>query len=273
MKVGLIGCGTIGSAIATAIDEGRGGETGLTIIYDIEGEKAPKLAKALANKPMIAEHFEELIEREEISLVIEAANQSAVRQYAARVLEAGKDLMLMSTGALVDGELFGEIKYRAEKGDRKVYVPSGAIAGLDGIKSASVARIDEVVLTTTKPPKGLEGAPYIVEHKIDLYDSNDAKIVYRGSATEACKHFPKNVNVAAALSLAGIGSEETEIQVVSDPNIERNIHEIRVRGEFGKLTIRAENYPSPDNPKTSYLAVLSAIATLKKITAHVIVGT
>jgi len=273
LRVGLIGCGAIGTTLAQAIDSGRAGKIHLTIVYDSIPQRSKNLVRGLSKKPKIAEKPEQLIKNEGVDLVIEAASQDAVRQYAEKVLRAGKDLMLMSVGALVDYKLLSRIRSLAERTGRRVYVPSGAIAGLDGLRAAAIGRIYEVVLTTRKPPKGLKGAPFIKQKKIDLDAINVAKKIYEGTAQEACKFFPDNVNVAAALSLAGIGPKKTIVRIVADPGINRNIHEISVRGEFGELRARIENVPSPENPKTSYLAAVSAIANLRKITENILVGT
>lgn len=273
MGVGLVGCGSIGTVLAHAIDEGKAGDAWLVYVYDLKAEKCKKIAGELRGKPRVARTFRELIECEDVGLIIEAASQDAVRQYALKALKAGKDLMIMSEGALVDSRLTDKIMSFTRSAKRRVYLPSGAIAGLDGLKAAAMGKIDEVALKTRKPPKGLRGVPYIEEKKIDLDAMVEPTVIYEGSAEEACRLFPENVNVAAALSLAGLGPEKTMVQVVVDPTIQRNVHEVTVRGEFGTLKVRTENVPSTLNPKTSALAVLSAIATLKKITRHFQIGT
>jgi aspartate dehydrogenase len=273
MGLGLVGCGAIGTVLAHAIDEGKAGDSRLVYVYDLILSKSEKLASELSHKPRIAKDFRELIECKDIDLIIEAASQNAVRQYALKTLKAGKDLMIMSVGALVDSELTNEIRSFIKGTQRKVYIPSGAIAGLDGVKAAAINKIDEVILRTRKPPNGLKGVPYIENKKIDLNAVKEPTTIYEGNAKEACTLFPENVNVAAALSLAGIGPEKTKVQIIVDPTIQRNIHEIHVKGDFGKLTVHNENVVSPHNPKTSALAVLSAITTLKKITENLQIGT
>ncbi len=259
--------------LAHAIDQRRTGNTRLVVVYDRAFEKSQHLASKLLSKPRIAKTFDEFIEADGLDLVIEAASQGAVRQYASKVLKAGKDLMIMSVGALADSELREEIRRSAYSTEKKVYIPSGAIAGLDGIKAAVIGGVNHVTLTTKKPPKGLIGAPYFEQIKMNPNELKEPKVIYEGSALEACRLFPANVNVAAALSLAGIGSEKTRVRVVVDPTIRRNIHKINVEGEFGELEVCIKNVPSPDNPKTSYLAALSAIATLRKITEPMLIGT
>jgi aspartate dehydrogenase len=204
---------------------------------------------------------------------VEAASQEAVRDYAKAILNSGKDMLIMSVGALADHKFLDELIAIAQAKGAKIYLPSGAIAGLDGLKSAKEAGIEEVTLTTRKPPKSLVDAPYVKEKCIHLKNLKKEMLIYEGPAREAVKFFPANVNVAASLSLAGIGPEKTRVRIIADPKIDRNIHEIFVKGEFGELEVKTRNVPSPENPKTSYLAALSAIATLKKISNNIQVGT
>lgn len=273
LGVGLIGCGAIGTVLACAIDKGWTGNTNLVMVYDLMAEKSKILRDRLACKPKIAENFEELVVCEDIDLVIEAASQGAVRAYAAKVLKAGKDLMIMSVGALVDQELAEKIRLCAMENGKKIYIPSGAIAGLDGVKAAAIGKVDSVILITRKPPEGLKDAPYIKKKNIRLEKLKNPTLIYEGLAHEACKLFPANVNVAAVLGLAGIGAEKTKVQIIADPSIKRNIHIIKVKGEFGELKVQTKNVPLVDNPKTSCLAALSAIATLKKLSEPLMVGT
>ncbi|MCS7123907.1 MAG: aspartate dehydrogenase [Candidatus Bathyarchaeota archaeon] len=271
LGIGLIGCGAIGAILAKAVDEGRAGDACLVVVFDENLKKAVDLAQKLKSKPKVARNFNELIECEDVKLVVEAASQEAVKAYAIEVLRAGKDLMVMSVGALVDSKLTSEINRIAKENGRKIYVPSGAIAGLDGVKASAIDKIEKVVLTTRKPLKALSDNLYFKEKfggKVE-----ELTVIYEGPALEACRLFPANVNVAATLSLVGVGAEKTVVRVVADPALERNVHEIEVKGEFGDLVVRVENVPSRENPKTSYLAALSAIATLRKITEPIVIGT
>jgi aspartate dehydrogenase len=208
-----------------------------------------------------------------VDLVIESASLNAVRLLVPRALEAGCDVMILSVGALADEELRKKLFRLAQQNNCKLYFPSGAVVGIDGINSASAAEISSVTLTTRKPPSGLAGAPYVVCKGIELEKIETETLLFEGSASEAVKAFPANVNVAATISLAGIGFERTKVRVIADPALSRNVHEITVEGEFGKFFTRVENLPSPENPKTSYLAALSAISTLKKILNPVKIGT
>ena len=269
LKVGVIGCGAIGTEVCMAIDRGVVNAQ-LAAVHDRSGENCERLLAALGKKPAISSP-DELISSADI--VVECASAQAVREFGAAVLESGKDLMVLSAGAFTDNGLLKRLTEVARTNNCKIFIPSGAIAGIDGLKSASVAHVNKVTLTTTKNPKGLKGAPFVEKNNIDLDSFREKTLLFEGSADEAIAAFPANVNVAISLSLAGIGKENTNVRIFVDPGAARNIHEIQVEGDFGKFTCRIENVPSPGNPRTSYLAALSAIATLKKITEPLQIGT
>jgi len=260
LKIGLLGCGNIGLIIAKAVDSGVIRGT-LSIVYDIDPAKSKKLASTLKKKPRIADSFEKLLDDAEI--IVEAASQKAVREHALKALTAGKHMLVMSAGALLDEKLFQGMVSAAEKNSANIYVPSGAVCGIDGVKSASVGGIKSVLLQTTKNPHSIKGFEHIRRRRV----------IFDGPASKAVKLFPANINVSAILSLAGIGAQKTRVRIVADPKVKRNTHEIFVSGEFGRLYSRADNMPSPDNPKTSYLACLSAIKTLNEIECAVRIGT
>ncbi|MCX6677498.1 MAG: aspartate dehydrogenase [Methanothrix sp.] len=268
IKIGLVGCGAIGTEIAKAVDCGAI-DANLVAVCDHNPATAMELIDSLQHKPVKAK-LEELVSLSDV--VVEAASQKAVPAVARAALEKGKRLMIMSVGALADREFYAEVKALAKEHGSRVYLPSGAISGLDGLKSAGVGRIRSVTLTTTKNPIGLKGAPYIIENKIDLDLLAGPTLIFEGSALQAVRAFPANVNVAATLFLAA-GEGEVHVKVVADPGIHVNRHEIVVEGDFGRISTLVENIPSPRNPKTSYLAALSAIATLRSIVEPVKIGT
>jgi len=259
--------------IAEAIDGRTAGDVELIVVYDLIPERAEKLASSLTKKPIVAKDGDELLKNKHIQIIIEAASQEAVRQYTIKALTLNKDVMIMSTGALLDDDLLQQMSDLAKDKGRRVYVPSGAIVGLDNVKSAAIGRIEEVTLTTRKPPPSFQGAPFVERGKIDLSSFKKPTVLFEGSAREAVKLFPQNVNVSASLSLAGIGADKTKVIIIIDPKAKEIIHEVRVKGEFGELQTKTINKPFPANPKTSYIAALSAIATLRKISGSVIVGT
>ncbi len=274
LKVGLIGCGAIGTSIAEGIRDGKAGEIELNAVCDIEELRMKSLEEKLSNRNLIKTTKPEvLIKLKNIDLVIEAANKSIVEFYSESVLRSGKNLMIMSVGALNDKNLYHRIESLAREYGLKVYIPSGAICGLDGVKAAANARLERAEITTTKHPKSLAGAPYLEDYGIDITRITQTKVIFQGKADEAIKGFPKNVNVAVALSLASMGVDQTTVRIIADPMATHTIHEISVTGEFGELYTKVRNIIHPENPKTSYLAVLSAIRTLRNINDPIQIGT
>jgi len=267
LRVGIVGCGTIGSILAKACKSDLKNRVKLSGLCDIDESRAAALKKKLRlDAPIVS--LEKLIKRSD--LVVEAASGKIASFVAKKAISAGKDVMAMSVGGLLgNNKLFGI----AEKKGCKIYLPSGAICGLDGVKSAASGNIRSASITTRKPPKGLMGAPYIKKKRINLNAIKSDKVIFQGSANEAIKAFPKNINVSAALSTAGIGAKKTQVKIIVSPGCKSNIHEIRLNGDFGTIYTRCENVPSKENPKTSALAALSAVATLKGITTGLKVGT
>ncbi len=266
-SVCLVGCGSIGTIIAEYLDSDSAFD--LSYLLDSDASAAKKLSGKLKSGPII---IRELAEMDDVDLVIEAASQDFVRQNGKAVL--GKsDIMVLSVGALADEKLLGDMKKTAEENGKSIYIPSGAIPGLDGIKAASIEGLENVLLTTRKPPESFEDSSYVKKKGIEIKSIKEPMTIFEGSAEEAALMFPRNVNVSIALSLAGIGAEKTRVRVIADPSVERNVHEIEANGDFGKMELRTENLPSPKNPRTSYLAALSAIAMLKGMTGSIQVGT
>lgn len=269
MKIGIIGYGTIGRMLARAIEEGVTGNASLVAVMDIF-EESPFSDREDA--PLYTNDIDVFLSAG-MDLVIEAASQPVLQKYGPLILQSGKHLMAMSLGAFADADFFEEMSRLALQHGCRVFLPSGAIGGLDALSAAALDEIDEVTLTTTKPPSGLRGADSSLSPEIDLDAITEPTCIYEGPAIEAVKRFPKNVNVAAALSLAGIGFEKTRVRVIADPVGERNVHRIEAKGRFGEFSLEFRLYPSPTNPKTSYLAPLSAIRTLKNITQSIKIGT
>jgi len=261
-RIGLLGCGAIGTQIAVAIDTGMI-PAQLTHIFDVDKTKAEILVTKLKQKPEIVDNAH-LLSSNPLDLVVEAASQDAVGDNALSILQNRKDLMIMSGGALLDESVFEIISDACKEFKKTVYLPSGAISGLDAIKSVR-NELDTVTITTTKHPNSLKGAKFFETSKVELNEISKTTTIFEGTASEAVRLFPKNVNVSALLSLAGIGSHETIVKVVVDPNTKKNTHQILAEGKFGKITTTIENVPDPNNPKTSRLAILSAIETLRSI--------
>ena len=256
-KIGIIGCGAIGTGIAEFIQQRLRHKARIIALCDIDPKKADRLSRKIKPIPITTD-IENLIKKSD--LIIEAASVSVSGKIASRVVSQKKDVIIMSTGGLLKkGFLF---KKARSKGCN-IHIPSGAICGLDGLKAAGIGTIKKVTLTTRKPIKGLKGAPCLKNKDIDKIKKET--IVYNGNAEDAIKYFPQNINVAATLSLSGIGPGHTKVKIITSPKYTRNIHEVEIEGEFGRLFTRTENVPSKKNPKTSQLAIFSALAKLKEV--------
>ncbi len=239
-KVGILGCGAIGSLIARAVDEGIV-KCDELILYDNNPEKTSDLRKSLHVKSQIVESVEEMIGNAP-NVIVEAASQQAVKEYLHKILEADIEIIIMSVGALMGMQFLG----------RRIHIPSGAIGGIDAVRSAALAGINVISLTTRKNPEVLKT------------DRNAETIIYDGDAEMAVRLFPKEMNVAATLALA-VHPKKVKVQVISDPKVNRNVHEIKVVWTNGEMTFRFENDPHPDNPGTSSLAAWSAIRLLEDL--------
>ncbi|MBS7633112.1 aspartate dehydrogenase [Candidatus Bathyarchaeota archaeon] len=238
--VGIIGCGAIGTLIVEAAGK-KIVPCDRLILFDLDVLKAENLAKLSRLPTQVVHSLEEMVQLKP-AVIVEAASQQAARQYSRLILSAGIELVVMSVGALLDFELK----------DSRIHFPSGAIGGLDALSAASLAGVEEVVLTSRKNPRTLD------------LDNRSRRVVFEGSAKEAVARFPREMNVAAALALT-VGLDRVKVQVVSDPEVQRNVHEVQVKWRHGDMLLRFSNEPHPDNPKTSALAAWSAIALLKEI--------
>ncbi|QLH07262.1 aspartate dehydrogenase [Nitrosopumilus ureiphilus] len=260
-KIGLLGCGAIGTQIALAIDSGKIPGM-LTHVYDVSKETAIELVSKLNSKPEIVENSH-LLSSHSVNIIVEAASQDAVKDVGLSVLQNKRDLMIMSVGALLDESIYAILSDACNHFKKTIYLPSGAIAGLDGIKSVK-DELESVSITTTKHPHSLKGAKFFETSQIDLDAICSPTTIFEGTAKQAVSLFPANINVAALLSLSGIGSEKTIVKIIADPDTDKNTHHIEAEGKFGKMNFTIENFPDSNNPKTSRLAILSAIETLRK---------
>ena len=259
-RIALLGCGAIGTQIALAIDSGKF-PAQLTQIYDQTRDSAERLASRLKNRPTIVENSH-LLSSGPVDLVVEAASQQAVKDVGLSILQNKKDLMVMSVGALLDDAIFEVLSNASKEFSKKIFLPSGAIAGLDALKSVK-DELESVSLTTTKHPSSLQGAKFFETSEINPEKIEKATVIFEGTAEEAVQLFPANINVAALLSLAGLGSKSTKVKIIADPNTTKNTHEIIAKGKFGEMSFSIQNEPDQNNPKTSRLATLSAIQTLR----------
>ncbi len=264
-SIGIVGCGTIGQALMRAADSG---ELNVAVagVTSRGEDKAHEFLGSLNNPPPYLSR-EQLIDKAD--LLVETAGGHIVAELAKETFAAGKDLMVISIGALLE---YPEIIEEARKTGCRLIAPSGAIAGLDGIKSACTGRVDQVTMISRKPPIGLEGAPHLIENEISLDGLTEETEVFSGTAREAVKGFPANLNVSAAVSLAGVGADRTMVKMLAVPGLERNCHDIEVLGEFGVLRIHIENVPS-ENPKTGKLTAFSIIRSVQDAVDPFRIGT
>ena len=267
MRVGLLG----GGAIARLFLEQRASDGE---IVAIAGRSAASRGKALAREfgvPFVIGAKELVAARP--GVVIEAASHEAVREHAEALLSEGIALIVLSGGALCDDALRARLERASIERRTPLYVPSGGIGGLDALKAACAAGVDEVSIAVTKPPAAWKGIAYVERMNIDLDRLGGPVTLFEGSAREGVPHFPANVNIAAVLSLAGIGFDRTRLRVVADPALRFNTHFITVRGRTGTIELRFESVPSPDNPKTAMLACYSALAAFRQFSSPVRYGT
>ncbi len=242
MRIGIIGCGSIAHEIARHHE--------ISAVYDIH------LGKCSDIPARVCVNFDELLSSSD--LVIEAASPQAVREYAMRVVSADKDMLIMSVGGLADREFREELFEEARKRGTRIYLPSGAIGGLDIIRAARIAGLDEVRIRSTKNPRALG------------VDCTEKTKIFEGTAEEAIRRFPRSTNVTVLLSI--VSGMDVRVEVYADPDAKENVHEIYIRGRFGEASIEVRNVPSERNPRTSYLAALSPISVLEFIDSSVIAG-
>ncbi len=205
--------------------------------------------------------------------VLEAASHEAVREHLVALLDAGITTVVLSAGALVDDRLRKSAEAAAERSGARLYVPSGGIGGLDALKTACLAGVDDASIQVAKPPAAWKGIPYVEARGLRLEGLTSPLTLFEGSAREGVPHFPQNVNIAAILAMAGIGLDRTRLKVIADPGLTLNTHTIRVAGRSGRFKLVLENVPAPENPKTSWLACYSALAALRELRSSTRYGT
>ena len=272
LRVAIGGFGAIGKVVAEALDRGPDGRgiDGLSLA----AVSARDIARAATAMAGFAREVPVLpLGRlwEVADIVVECAPAAHLRDIAEPALAQGRTLVTLSCGALLDNFDLVEL---ARRHNGRILVPTGALLALDAVQAAAEGGgINSVHMVTRKPPAGLEGAPYLVDRQIRVAGLTAAKCVFTGSAREAARGFPANVNVAAALALAGIGPDKTTIEIWADPGIDRNIHRIEVEADAARLSLQVENVPSLENPRTGRLTPLSVIALLRKLTSPLAIGT
>jgi len=266
LRVAIGGFGAIGRVVAEHLDLGI---DGLTLVA-VSARDTARAAAAMAGfaRPVPVLPLARL--GDEADIVVECAPAALLRELAEPALAHGRMVMVLSCGALLDQFDLVDL---AQKHGGRILVPSGALLGLDAVVAAAQGGIARVHMVTRKPPQGLAGAPYLEENAIDVVGLSEPKRVFAGTAREAARGFPANVNVAAALALAGIGPDRTTIEIWADPTVTRNVHRIEVDAEAARFSMQIENVPTQENPRTVRLTALSVIAALKKLSASLAIGT
>ncbi len=262
MTVAIGGLGAIGLAVAQALDRGI---PGLELVA-VSARTDPAAKLAGFRKPPEAVDLAGLARAD---IVIEAAPAAVFELIAGPAIAAGRLFVPSSVGALLPRMHLVE---QAKASGARIIVPTGALLGLDAVRAAVEGEVDSITIETRKPPTGLVGAPYLVVHGIDVLAIRQPTVIFEGNAFDAAAGFPANVNVAAALALAGIGPERTRVKIWADPGVDRNIHTIRVEAAAARLTMTVENVPSESNPRTGKLTPLSVIACLRGLTATLKIG-
>jgi aspartate dehydrogenase len=265
-KIGIIGCGTIGAALAKVIEKKAFPQASLAFLCDRIPDVAAALCHDLRRRiPLVT--IPVLIKKSDV--VIEAASADVSGEIARESLKQGKQVLVMSVGGLLRENL----ERMALGSPGRLWIPSGALAGVDALLAAHQGKIRSVRLVTTKPKIALGDAPYFRNRKFPSLREGKPVRVFKGSARQAVLAFPQNINVAAILSLAGIGADKTQVEIWAAADSKLNQHEVTIEGDFGRIAAVTQNVPAPDNPKTSYLAVLSAMATLRRILSNTMIGT
>ena len=267
LRLGIGGLGAIGMKVAQVVD--AGGIDGFTLAAVSARDQArarTKLASLRSKPPVVG--LGDLAELADV--VLEAVPAAHFAAIAGPAVARGRILMPLSVGQLL-GHM--HLVEEARRTGARILVPTGALLGLDAVRAVAEGPVESVTIRTRKPPKGLAGAPYLLANGISMDDETAPKLVFRGSAREAIRGFPANVNVAVALSLAGIGPDRTTIEIWADPGVTRNTHTIEVVSEASDMTMTIANVPSVETPATGKVTALSAIAALRRLTAPLVVGT
>lgn len=267
LTVGIAGLGAIGMKVARTLDRGEIAGMALAAVSARDLDRATVRVADFHAPPRVV-GAEDLAAHTDI--VIECAPKAIFETLARSAVSAGRIFMPLSVGALLDHM---DLVDRARETGAQIIVPTGAIIGLDTVRAMAEEEVHEVTLMTRKPPGGLAGAPHLVENAIEIDGLTEAKRVFAGTAREAARGFPANVNVAAALSLAGIGPERTTVEVWADPTLDRNMQSVRIRSASGEAEMTILNIPSTENPRTGRITALSVLACLRRLTSPLVVGT
>ncbi len=266
LRVAIAGFGAVGRAVSERLHAGIAGLT-LSAVSARDRERAQdRLRQMHMSVPVLP-----LAALAKVAdVIVECAPAAVFEQVARPAVEYGRVLVPISVGALLE---HWELVELAELRGARIVIPTGALLGLDAVQAAAEGDIESVRMVTRKPPGGLAGAPYLIEHGIELGDLQAPVRVFSGSAREGARCFPANVNVAAVLGIAGIGPDRTQLEIWADPAVSRNTHHIVVEADSARIELKIENVPSAENPRTGKIVALSVVATLRKLAATLCVGT
>ncbi len=255
MKIGLIGKGAIAGYVRAALEE-RGHTIGAVLLRP---ERVPE--SGAENPGLYVGSVQDL--PDDLDLMIDCAGHAALATHGPAILSRGIDLITVSLGALADTQTYETLENAARLGHARLHLASGAIGALDCLQAARTGRMDSVTYVGRKPPKGWKGSP--AESKLDLDAlAKGAHTHFHGTAREAALTYPKNANVAAAVALAGVGFDATQVQLIADADVTQNIHEIEASGEFGSFRFQISGNSLPDNPRSSALAAMSVLSKLEQ---------
>ncbi|MEK3854871.1 aspartate dehydrogenase [Cytobacillus sp. FSL H8-0458] len=266
LKAGIIGYGTLGKTIAELIIAGHAGNVVLKSVLVRSNKHADHSDKQTFTLTSDEGDFF----NGDLDIIIESAGHEALHLYGEKVLSNGSHLVVLSVGALGDTGFYEKLQAVAMQHNRQIFIPSAAIAGLDRIAAGALGEIEDITLITRKHPRSWKGT--IAEEKVELNMLTEPFCIYEGNARESSKLFPQSVNVSAALSLAGIGFENTKVKVYADPTIQSNTHTIKAKGYFGEVEISVSNVPYEENPKSSPIVAMSVAKVLKNLTSPFVIG-
>ena len=261
MQIGIIGTGAIGGYVRDELKR-RGFAVRALLVLPEDVEKTAgefpdcECVSSSADLP------------DDIDHMIDCGGHSALKIHGPEILRCGFDLTTVSVGALADAELYSELDQAAAAGNAKLYIVSGAIGALDCLRAARIGNLQSVTYTGRKPPKAWKGSP--AEDKLDLENlAGDAQVHFEGTARVAATQYPENANVAAAVALAGAGFDDTQVRLIADPNVDRNIHEVVATGDFGRFSFEIRGNAVPGNPKSSAIAAMSVVSRLEQHTQRI----
>lgn len=263
-SIAMIGSGAIGEAVAGFLADYDAVEIAVAIV---ESGMESRASDLFGPSVEITNNIDDV--STQVDLAVDCAGHPALKQHGVAILSRGIDLISVSSGALADGDFYNRLVAAARRGGTQLQIVSGAIGALDALSAASAGKLTRVTYRGRKPPKGWRGSP--AESKLDLDDLTAATVHFSGSARNAALEYPKNANVAASVALAGIGFDDTRVELIADPNAEQNVHEIVAEGDFGRFEFRIEGNSLPDNPRSSAITAMSVVSAILNRTSAIVI--